>query len=107
MQTRSDRPRRSAQRCLPGSHRRDEVMTPSALLDILCCPETHQPLRRAVAELVAKLNQQVDAGTLKNRSGKPVSSPLDSGLIREDGQFLYPVRNDIPVMLVGEAIPIS
>ncbi len=82
-------------------------MTTSALLDILCCPETHQPLRRAEAELLANLNQQVGAGTLKNRSGKPVTAPLDSGLIREDGKFLYPVRNDIPVMLVGEAIPLT
>lgn len=80
-------------------------MSPS-LLEILCCPETHQPLRKAETDVVAKLNQQVSAGTLKNRAGKQVTAALDSGLIREDGKVLYPVRNDIPVMLVGEAIPL-
>jgi uncharacterized protein YbaR (Trm112 family) len=82
------------------------MISPS-LLEILCCPETHQPLRLAEADTVAKLNQQVSAGTLKNRAGKPVTAALDSGLVRQDGKFLYPVRKDIPVMLVGEAIPLS
>ena len=81
-------------------------MISASLLHMLCCPETHQPLQTAGAEVVAKLNQQVSAGTLKNRGGKPVAVTLDSGLIREDGKFLYPVRNDIPVMLVSEAIPL-
>jgi uncharacterized protein YbaR (Trm112 family) len=82
-------------------------MISSSLLNILCCPETHQPLRMAEAEVVAKLNQQIGNGTVKNRAGKPVTVSLDSGLIREDAKFLYPVRNGIPVMLVGEAIPLS
>jgi uncharacterized protein YbaR (Trm112 family) len=82
-------------------------MISASLLRILCCPETHQPLRLAEAEIVAKLNQQVSSGTLKNRADKSVNAALDAGLIREDGKFLYPVRKDIPVMLVGEAIPLS
>jgi uncharacterized protein YbaR (Trm112 family) len=82
-------------------------MISSSLLQILCCPETHQPLRLAEADTVAKLNQQIGNGTVKNRAGKPVTGALDSGLIRQDGKFLYPVRNDIPVMLVGEAIPLQ
>ena len=81
-------------------------MISASLLAMLCCPETHQPLRTADAAVVATLNEQVGSGTLKNRAGKPVEVPLDSGLIREDGKFLYPVRNDIPVMLVSEAIPL-
>ena len=60
----------------------------------------------AEADIVAKLNERVSAGTLKNRAGKPVAVALDSGLIRDDGKFLYPVRKDIPVMLVAEAIPL-
>lgn len=82
-------------------------MMPSSLFEILCCPETHQSLRKAGADLVAKLNQQVNVGTLKNSAGKTVNVPLDSGLIREDGKILYPVRNGIPVMLVAEAIPLQ
>ncbi len=29
---------------------------------------------------------------------------IEEGLVREDGKVLYPVRDDIPVMLLDEAI---
>jgi uncharacterized protein YbaR (Trm112 family) len=77
------------------------------LLNILCCPETHQDLKEADPAVVNGLNQQIDAGTLKTRSGKPVAEKLDGGLVRADGKFLYPVRQNIPVMLIDEAIPLS
>jgi len=76
------------------------------LLSILCCPETHQDVRLAEPALVDKLNAQIAAGALKNRAGQPVQEKIDAGLIRADGKFLYPVRKDIPVMLVDEAIPL-
>ena len=77
------------------------------LLDILRCPETHQKVRLADAELLDRVNQAVEGGRLKNRSGEAVDEVLDSGLVREDGEVLYPIRDDIPVMLVDEALPIS
>jgi uncharacterized protein len=77
------------------------------LLKILCCPETHQDLALAEPALISKLNAQVTAGALKNRAGQAVQEALDAGLIRADGKFLYPIRHDIPVMLVDEAIPVT
>jgi uncharacterized protein len=77
------------------------------LLKILCCPETHQPLAPAAAPVIENLNQQITAGSLKNRAGKPVSEKLDAGLVRSDGKFLYPVRNNLPILLVDEAIPLG
>jgi uncharacterized protein YbaR (Trm112 family) len=74
------------------------------LLDILCCPESHQKLAVADAELIARLNAQIKTGALKNRGGKPVDEPIDGGLVREDRKFLYPIRGKIPVLLIGEAI---
>jgi uncharacterized protein YbaR (Trm112 family) len=76
------------------------------LLEILCCPETHQSLRPADAATLDRINQQLAAGTARNRAGKPVTEKLQEGLLREDGKFLYPVRNNIPVMLIDEAIPV-
>ena len=35
------------------------------LLEIICCPETHQPLRHADAELVTDLNQRIEAELTK------------------------------------------
>jgi len=82
-------------------------MIDSDLLSILCCPETHQEVRWAEPALIDKLNAQIAAGALKNRAGQPVQEAIDAGLIRADGKFLYPVRREIPVMLVDEAIPLT
>lgn len=55
------------------------------LLKLLCCPVTRQPLRDADPEVLARHS-------------------LEAGLIREDGQVLYPVVNGIPVLLADEGI---
>ncbi len=46
------------------------------LLKIMCCPETHQPIALAESSLI------------------------------QDRKFLYPIRGDIPIMLIDEAIPL-
>jgi uncharacterized protein YbaR (Trm112 family) len=81
-------------------------MIDAELLKILCCPETHQALSVAEPAVVEKLNQQIVARGLKNRVGQPVKEKIDAGLVRADSKFLYPIRQDIPVMLVDEAIPL-
>ena len=74
------------------------------LLKILCCPETHQELSLAGASLLDQLNAKIAAGQLRNRADGLVLEKLDAGLIRADGKYLYPVRHNIPVMLVDEAV---
>jgi uncharacterized protein len=82
-------------------------MVDPSLVAILACPETHQPVRVADEATVEKVNAAIAAGTVKNREGETVGEAIQSGLIREDGAYLYPVRDDIPVMLIGEAIPLA
>lgn len=77
------------------------------LLDILACPETKQPLTLAAAALISTLNDRIRQGALTNRGGAAVTEPLDGGLIREDRRYLYPIREDIPIMLIDEAIPLD
>lgn len=77
------------------------------LLQILVCPEDRTPLTEASDEVIARLNAAIDAGTLKNRDGKLVDEKIDGGLIRQDQQFLYPVREEIPIMLIEEGIPLA
>ncbi len=79
-------------------------MIDEQLLEILVCPETHQPVRPADAELLALVNEAIESGRVVNRAGSPVSSPLEDALVREDGRVLYPVREDIPIMLIDECI---
>ena len=82
-------------------------MVDAELLKILCCPETRQPLSLADAALLQRLNEEITAGRLKNRAGKPVTRKCDGGLVRKDGQFVYPICESIPVLLIDEAIPLS
>lgn len=77
------------------------------LLRILCCPETHQQVVLAEPSLVQALNGRIAAGLVRNRSGCPVQEQLEAGLIREDGRFLYPIWQGIPMLHIGEAIPIG
>jgi uncharacterized protein YbaR (Trm112 family) len=37
--------------------------------------------------------------------GKKVDTPLDAGLITEDGETIYRIDDDIPIMLIDEGIP--
>ena len=77
------------------------------LLEILACPETHQPLREADAALLERVNARIAAGTCSNVGGKAVAEPLAEGLVREDGKIVYPVRDSIPVLLIDEGIAVS
>jgi uncharacterized protein YbaR (Trm112 family) len=76
-------------------------------LDLLACPDTKQPVAEASADLVQKLNKAIAEHKLKNVQGNTIEEKLDGGLVREDKAILYPVREDIPIMLVEEGIPLS
>ena len=82
-------------------------MIDADLLKILCCPETHQPLSLADGTLVQRLNEQIAAATLQNRAGRPVTRKCDGGLLRKDGQYVYPICEGIPILLTDEAIPLA
>lgn len=81
------------------------MITPESL-QLLRCPETLQRLQIATAAEVADIQQRIAAGSVTNRSGKPVAEPIDGALIREDRKILYPVRMNIPVLLIEEGIPL-
>jgi uncharacterized protein YbaR (Trm112 family) len=46
------------------------------LLDIVCCPATHLPLRLMPESKLATLNARIGAGLLKFRDDSPVTEPL-------------------------------
>ena len=74
------------------------------LLEILVCPETKQGLSMADADTLGRVNEAVEGKTLQNQGGDRVKDRIEEGLVREDGKVLYPVMDDIPVMLLDEAI---
>lgn len=74
------------------------------LLEILVCPETHQPVKPADNTLLESVNARIKAGSLKNHQGEAISKPIDEGLVREDGKCLYLVEDGIPNMLIDERV---
>ena len=82
-------------------------MIDKELLEILVCPETGEPLEEAGREIVVRLNELVEIGTLVDRSGERVSEKIDGGLICRDGKYLYPVRENIPILLIENSIPVA
>lgn len=82
-------------------------MLDAELIELLVCPETKQPLRPADPDVLTRLNEAIAEGRARNRGGTPVSAPLSAALVREDGRLLYPVREDIPIMLLDESIDLG
>ena len=82
-------------------------MIDDLLLPLLRCPLSRQTLAPASADLVARLEAERVAGSLRNRAGQPLSEPIDAGLVRADGALFFPVRSGIPVLVADEAVPLS
>ena len=79
-------------------------MIDQELLEILVCPEDKTPVRPVDETTVERINKAIARGAVRNRGGEVVSEAIDGGLVREDGRVLYPIRDEIPVMLVEESI---
>jgi uncharacterized protein YbaR (Trm112 family) len=71
---------------------------------LLRCPETRQPLTVAPQEMIESLEAARLSRGLHDHSGNAVEFALEMGLLREDGRRLYPVRDGLPVLLIGESI---
>ena len=74
------------------------------ILKILVCPQDQAPLRLADEELLARVNGAISAGQIENQGGEPVRQLLEAALVRRDDALLYPITDDIPVLLSDEAI---
>ncbi len=83
-------------------------MIDQRLLDILVCPETKQDLVLAEPVLINKINGLIETGDLKNRSKQKVTEKIDGGLVQKnEKKYLYPIRDEIPILLIEESIPLE
>lgn len=74
------------------------------LLEILCCPVSKTPLIALGQRKLEKLNQAISLGEALYVGGETVKEPLTEGLITEDGKVIYPVQDDIPILLEEKGI---
>ena len=78
------------------------------LLKVIACPETKQDLIVADTDLVDKINNLIESGELLNRIQQKVTETIDGGLIqKDDKKYLYPIRDEIPILLTEESIPLD
>lgn len=77
------------------------------LLELLRCPESRLALHVLSAEKLQKLNAEIQAGNVKNHSGKVLSEALQEVLVSSDGNKGYPVVEGIPVLLIDESFDIA
>ncbi len=76
-------------------------------LDLLVCPQNHKRLQPTEALLIERINRAIAADKLTKADGRRLQKPIDDGLIREDGQVLYPIVDEIPILLAEEAIAVD
>lgn len=74
------------------------------LLDILCCPDTKQPLALAGTREIEAINRSIAAGALKRIDGSLQAGPLREALITRDRKTVYRIDDGIPVLLIDEGI---
>jgi uncharacterized protein YbaR (Trm112 family) len=76
-------------------------------LELLRCPVNRTPLTEASGDLVAQINTAIVEGRVTNLRGEPLRQTIDGGLIPTAGDVLYPISDDIPVLLRDEAISLQ
>lgn len=82
-------------------------MIDANLIEILRCPQDRSQLSIAAPEIVDRINAAINAGAAVNLAGERLTKRIDGGLIREAGDLLYPIVDDIPVMLPDEAVELK
>jgi len=76
-------------------------------LKFLRCPDTGSRLFIASGAIIGELRDAVSRGEIVNRLGKTISTNIDNALVNESSTLLYPVVNEIPQMVLDEAIPLD
>jgi uncharacterized protein YbaR (Trm112 family) len=74
------------------------------LLSLVRCPITQAKLNIAAASMIDRLNQAIMQRTLVNRVGQTVEEPLQTALVNEHEDWLFPIRDGILVLIADQAI---
>ena len=74
------------------------------LLDLLCSPDTRQPLLQLDGKALDTVNRAIESSEVLRVSGERQQQPLREALLTQDRSQLFRVEDGIPVLLAEEAI---
>ena len=74
------------------------------LLEVLCCPVSKTALIRLSSARLEKLNTAIRAGEVQTIRGEIIKQTLNEALITEDSKVIYPVIDNIPILLEENGI---
>jgi uncharacterized protein YbaR (Trm112 family) len=77
---------------------------PDPLLDILCCPVSHEPLRPLEKRRLKSLNDRIREGGVLYVDHSDVDEPAREALVTRDDKVIYLVVDGIPVLLPDRGI---
>ncbi|TVQ41537.1 MAG: Trm112 family protein [Wenzhouxiangella sp.] len=77
---------------------------PDHLLDILCCPVSHEPLLPLSRDRLKRLNQAITSGQVQYVDNEVVGKPLQAALMTRDQKVVYAIEDGIPVLLPERGI---
>ncbi|QOC24242.1 hypothetical protein IC757_10635 [Wenzhouxiangella sp. AB-CW3] len=77
---------------------------PAQLLDILCCPVSHEPLFPLGRKRLRSLNERIAGGDVQHVDGSTVTAPVADALITRDEKVVYIIEDGIPVLLPDRGI---
>lgn len=81
-------------------------MLTEEVLELLQCPLTGKKLSLASDQMILRVNEAIANGNARDRIEQKVSQKIDGGLVTDEGAWLYPIREEIPTLVVEEAIDI-
>ncbi|MGC6441879.1 MAG: Trm112 family protein [Rubripirellula sp.] len=81
-------------------------MLTEEVLELLQCPLTGKKLSLASDQMILSVNEAIANGNARDRIEQKVSQKIDGGLVTDEGVWLYPIREEIPTLVVEEAIDI-
>ncbi len=77
---------------------------PDHLLDILCCPVSHEPLLPLSRDRLKRLNKAIADGSVQYVDNEAVAKPLQAALMTRDQKVVYAIEDGIPVLLPERGI---
>lgn len=77
------------------------------LLSILRCPVTASTLSIAEDSVIQSINEGIGKKKIQSRIMEELDTPIDGGLINQEGSLLMPIYQGIPDMNPDDAITLG